>query len=364
MVRLHKPPQAFLWLLVLCSAFACNSKKSEEETARTLAARAAAAASFDTLRYDDGELNHPVFRVTPNDTLGVWFTPSRTQACSLVAVQYLFGGVAGGLTGTAQGFIKRAARYPNGGAPLNQLGSTIATFALTPQPIGQTTTASLTRPLAVNDSVDLFIGWVSSLLDTATFPIGLMDSIANFSPPRSYRRSATDDSLVALSGDLGVRAVFKCRSSRTDTGNLTIELRWDKKSTDLDLYLTRPAASDTIYWRKRTNSSGGKLDVDDNDGYGPEKIVQPFDVAAWDSASADTVARVGVYYYGPATGKPTKTSVLFYLNKTHFRTLGPCILRSRSWWNVAEINLKTLALMADSTCDTLATPMLSRRRKR
>jgi len=348
MVRVFKLSRAGLWLLVLCGIVACSSEKREEETTRTPTAIAAAAARFDTLQYDDGVLNTRVREVRPGDTLGVWFTPPRTTPpCSLVAVQYFFGDSAGSPIDTVQGFVNRVARYPNGGAPLSQPGTTIVTFELMPRLIGQATTVSLTRPLAVNDSADFFIGWVSSRLDTATFPIGLRDDSTNYNPPRSYR-FISPDSIRPLPSDLGVRAIF--------TANLTFELRWDKKNTDLDLYLI--TARDTVFWDKRQSPAGGRLDVDDNDGFGPEKIRLPFGAHLPDSA------QLGVYYYGPATGKPTKASVLFYLNETQLRTIGPCTLKPRYWWNVAKVYLDSARIVVTDSCDTTYKPLLSRRRKR
>ena len=53
-------------------------------------------------------------------------------------------------------------------------------------------------------------------------------------------------------------------------GAIQITLTWDN-TADLDLYVTDPTG-ETIYYVNPTSASGGQLDVDDIDGYGPENI--------------------------------------------------------------------------------------------
>lgn len=66
-------------------------------------------------------------------------------------------------------------------------------------------------------------------------------------------------------------------------GDIQITLTWDN-TADLDLYVTDPWG-ETIYYYNTTSSSGGWLDFDDIDGYGPENIF-------WENNSAP-----GGYYY-------------------------------------------------------------------
>lgn len=54
------------------------------------------------------------------------------------------------------------------------------------------------------------------------------------------------------------------------TGALQISLSWDTY-TDQDLYVTDPTGT-SINYRNTTSSSGGQLDRDDTDGFGPENI--------------------------------------------------------------------------------------------
>lgn len=56
-------------------------------------------------------------------------------------------------------------------------------------------------------------------------------------------------------------------------GDVQITLTWDN-TADLDLHVFDPFDAE-IYWRDSYSSSGGTLDVDDIDGYGPENIFWP-----------------------------------------------------------------------------------------
>lgn len=57
---------------------------------------------------------------------------------------------------------------------------------------------------------------------------------------------------------------------RLGTGALQISLTWDN-GTDQDLYVITPSGEE-IYYGNDYDSSGGQLDRDDTDGYGPENI--------------------------------------------------------------------------------------------
>ena len=53
-------------------------------------------------------------------------------------------------------------------------------------------------------------------------------------------------------------------------GDVQVTLTWDNES-DLDLWVTDPTG-ELIYYGNDIGASGGQLDVDDTDGYGPENI--------------------------------------------------------------------------------------------
>lgn len=57
---------------------------------------------------------------------------------------------------------------------------------------------------------------------------------------------------------------------RLGTGSLQVSLSWDNES-DQDLYVTDPDG-ETIFYGDSFSSSGGTLDRDDTNGYGPENI--------------------------------------------------------------------------------------------
>lgn len=60
-------------------------------------------------------------------------------------------------------------------------------------------------------------------------------------------------------------------SLATLDGDIKVTLTWQNES-DLDLYVTDPLG-ETISYQNETSQSGGYLDVDDTDGYGPENII-------------------------------------------------------------------------------------------
>jgi uncharacterized protein YfaP (DUF2135 family) len=51
--------------------------------------------------------------------------------------------------------------------------------------------------------------------------------------------------------------------------DLQVVLSWDTDGTDVDLHVTDPDGEECFYGHRQT-AAGGKLDVDDTDGYGPE----------------------------------------------------------------------------------------------
>lgn len=59
----------------------------------------------------------------------------------------------------------------------------------------------------------------------------------------------------------------------TGSGDVQVTLTWDNTS-DLDLWVTDPSG-EKIYYANSTSASGGELDFDDTDGFGPENIYWP-----------------------------------------------------------------------------------------
>ena len=67
--------------------------------------------------------------------------------------------------------------------------------------------------------------------------------------------------------------VYQYDFSPLGTGDVQVTLRWDN-DTDLDLWVTDPLG-ELISYQNPTAASGGILDVDDVNGYGPENIFWP-----------------------------------------------------------------------------------------
>jgi len=75
--------------------------------------------------------------------------------------------------------------------------------------------------------------------------------------------------------------------------DVVVLLTWDTAGTDLDLHVTDPSGEECDYGNRRT-ASGGALEVDDTDGFGPEIFAQDHApagvyevaVAAYDVGSA------------------------------------------------------------------------------
>ncbi len=101
------------------------------------------------------------------------------------------------------------------------------------------------------------------------------------------------------------------------SGDVQITLTW-KTDVDLDLWVFDPSGF-KIYWNDETSPSGGELDVDDMNGYGPENVFWPLGGAP---SGQYTVA---VDYYD-STGPNTQFTVLvqaFGFVKQYEGTLNP-----------------------------------------
>jgi hypothetical protein len=106
------------------------------------------------------------------------------------------------------------------------------------------------------------------------------------------------------------------------TGAIQVSLSWDD-TTDQDLYVTDPG-NNTIYFLQETSPSGGELDRDDIDGYGPENIF-------WLSNAPDGRYQVRVNAYRAA---PSTTPTNFYVTVSYPGG-------SRSFTGTTSSNLRT-----------------------
>jgi uncharacterized protein YfaP (DUF2135 family) len=104
--------------------------------------------------------------------------------------------------------------------------------------------------------------------------------------------------------------------------DLQILLTWDTDGTDLDLHVTEPSGEECYHGNRQT-ASGGVLEVDDTDGFGPEVYLSPratlgeyrFAVAYYDAArAAQTEALVEVIL---REGTPSERRYQFPVTLTH-----------------------------------------------
>ncbi|MFH1194708.1 MAG: hypothetical protein V1720_03285 [bacterium] len=93
------------------------------------------------------------------------------------------------------------------------------------------------------------------------------------------------------------RATTEISVQRLGTGALQISLSWNTDETDLDLWVTDPSGF-RIYYGDTLSTTGGKLDRDDTDGYGPENIF-------WKDSAPDGEYKVQVDYWDDEGGQKT-----------------------------------------------------------
>ncbi len=85
--------------------------------------------------------------------------------------------------------------------------------------------------------------------------------------------------------------------------DLVVTVSWDTAGTDVDLHVTEPGGEECSYEKKQT-SSGGGLDHDDTDGFGPETYAL--------RRARPGAYRVDVVYFNGAP--PTRVTVKVYRN--------------------------------------------------
>jgi hypothetical protein len=95
---------------------------------------------------------------------------------------------------------------------------------------------------------------------------------------------------------------------RLGTGSLQVSLSWTN-GTDQDLYVTDPLGA-VIYYSSKRSPSGGALDRDDTDGYGPENIF-------WTDNAPDGVYNIEVDDY---TGTTTPNNFFVTITAPGYRT--------------------------------------------
>ncbi|MDZ7822382.1 MAG: hypothetical protein U5N26_11605 [Candidatus Marinimicrobia bacterium] len=100
------------------------------------------------------------------------------------------------------------------------------------------------------------------------------------------------------------------------SGDVQITLTWDT-TDDIDLWVTDPY-DEIIYWNDKNAESGGYLDFDDMDGYGPENVYWPED-----GAPSGTYKVEVDHYSGDYNTNFTVLIQAFGYVKTYYGTVGP-----------------------------------------
>jgi hypothetical protein len=98
------------------------------------------------------------------------------------------------------------------------------------------------------------------------------------------------------------RVTFK--AIPTGTGSITVTLTWDKDNSDVDLWLIEPDGNQIDYVYS-SSSTGGYLDYDNTDGFGPENIFYD-----GDSSPLSGKYEVKVHYYGDYGAGPVNYNVV------------------------------------------------------
>jgi len=138
----------------------------------------------------------------------------------------------------------------------------------------------------IGEDQNLYIYWLNDLSEEEVFNFELwvlLPTQSGFDYVLMNTWTLNDNqSANTGSNDIVDFKVGRCLSDDTDysfdystlgTGDVQITLRWADDS-DLDLWVTDPS-SETISFNNPSSTSGGLLDIDDTDGYGPENIFWP-----------------------------------------------------------------------------------------
>lgn len=104
-------------------------------------------------------------------------------------------------------------------------------------------------------------------------------------------------------GGAGRDAVTLFEAARAP--DVLVLLSWDTPGTDLDLRVTDPSGEECDYGNRRT-ASGGALEVDDTDGYGPEIFAQEH--------APPGVYRISVSAYDVSGAPQTRAEVLAFVH--------------------------------------------------
>jgi len=125
---------------------------------------------------------------------------------------------------------------------------------------------------------------------TATFALGRGDNAIEVIVPAATKGEPSGRARLNLFAQI----------PRVD---LQVLLFWDSDKTDVDLHVTEPGGETVNYTHTVSEATGGRLDRDDTDGYGPE---------IYNLSSAPTgTFEIAAHYFGDRdTGQTTATVVV------------------------------------------------------
>lgn len=123
-------------------------------------------------------------------------------------------------------------------------------------------TASTARPIRGRPGLTPSGEYEGSALETTA-------TVRSFSPP--LQAGVPDMSFITDSSRWSNPATIRTRVVSVGSGSLQISLTWNT-TADLDLWVEEPDGNRIWYVSKVSSTTGGELDVDDIDGFGPENV--------------------------------------------------------------------------------------------
>lgn len=110
-------------------------------------------------------------------------------------------------------------------------------------------------------------------------------------------RSGDNQLRVGVEGTDGRRGCAT-KNIRSTTARTTISatLTWELGASDLDLYVTQPDGQ-TAWYNNKTTRSGGRLDVDNTSGFGPENYFITLPAGSIDSDLRNRPFSIRVHYF-------------------------------------------------------------------
>jgi uncharacterized protein YfaP (DUF2135 family) len=111
------------------------------------------------------------------------------------------------------------------------------------------------------------------VVDGVAMPLKL-DDRGRFSRPYVFGRGANTVEVRSPDGAARAQAQFYEAQNDKLTAKLRVVLAWDTDASDLDLHVITPDGLHCLFG-ERTLTTGGALDVDVTNGYGPEIFATP-----------------------------------------------------------------------------------------